>query len=239
MPLSANSAEWSVLRLASRFESLSSLQSAAIHEFRGSLNTMSLGVLLLEQMLANPSSSDMDAQRRCLRSLGDELKRLEQLTGAVLEAGRPDHTDTPVRVSLADVAADVARLIRPTAERQRVSLEVLTPRDLVEVAGRRTWLRQAVLNLARNALDAMDGGGELRLEVTATPTHAALVVSDTGPGVDPAIAARIWEIYFSTRQGLGIGLPVASWIVEAHDGTLALEPSDRGARFLIRLPLTQ
>jgi two-component system sensor histidine kinase HydH len=83
----------------------------------------------------------------------------------------------------------------------------------------------------------MPRGGEIQLRLRDENTHAVVSVADTGPGISDEVRARMWDLNFSTRQGLGIGLPVVVHIVEAHGGTVVLEPSEVGACFAIRLPV--
>jgi signal transduction histidine kinase len=226
-----------LLRLANRFQGLASLQQAAIHDFRGSLNALGLSVRLLEQTLASQApGGDLDIQQRCVQSLRNELIRLERTTGTVLDAVRADE-QAPSRQRLAPVIEQVRVLVEPTAERCRVSFVISQPARDLEFVGRAAWIRQAVLNLAANALEAMPAGGDLRMAVTDEGTHAAVAVSDTGPGIASGIQPRIWDVHFSTKRGLGIGLPVAAELVQAHGGTVAQAPTPSGACFVVRLPL--
>jgi signal transduction histidine kinase len=225
-----------VLRLASRSQTLSLLQSAVIHDFKGSLNTLSLSVRLLEHTVSAAAGPDADVQRRCVKSLRDELSSLERFTGAVLEENRSDElVARPFNV--ANVLDTAALLLGPTAVAQQVAITVDGPSEEVLVTGRASWIRHAVLNLAANALQVMPRGGALQLGLRREDIRAVISVTDTGPGISDEVRSRMWDVNYSTRQGLGIGLPVVAHIVQAHGGTVVLEPSDFGACFAIRLPL--
>jgi two-component system NtrC family sensor kinase len=228
--------EWDVLRLASRSQSLSLLQSAAIHDFKGSLNTLSLSVRLLEHTVSAAEGPDADVQRRCVKSLRDELSSLERFTGALLEENRGD--DLVVRTfNLATVLDTAALLLGPTGVAQQVTIAVERPSEEITVRGRASWIRHALLNLGGNAIQATPRGGTIRLQLRREEARAVISVIDTGPGIADEVRARMWDVNYSTRKGLGIGLPVVAHIVQAHGGSVAFEPSESGACFAIRLPI--
>jgi signal transduction histidine kinase/ligand-binding sensor domain-containing protein len=105
-------------------------------------------------------------------------------------------------------------------------------------------LGQVVLNLLRNAIDALGGAGEVRVSTAVRDGMAELVVADDGPGIPPALRARIFEPFFTTKEvgkGTGLGLAICRQLItENHGGTLELDESvERGACFRVRLPLAQ
>ncbi len=120
--------------------------------------------------------------------------------------------------------------------------EAYTP-DPVIVAGNREELRQAILNLVSNAEQAIAGlgrSGVISVRTGSSDGCGFVEVSDNGPGVPAAMAGRIFEPFFTTRtvgQGTGLGLSIGLGIAQAHGGTLALVPTDRGACFLLSVPL--
>jgi signal transduction histidine kinase len=100
-------------------------------------------------------------------------------------------------------------------------------------------LKQAMLNIAVNAMQAMPDGGELRFESSATGDMAEIRISDSGPGIPPQLREKIFTLYFTTKkEGSGIGLAMTFRIVQLHDGTIDFtsEPG-KGASFSIRLPI--
>ena len=103
---------------------------------------------------------------------------------------------------------------------------------------------QVLLNLLRNALDAVGPGGEVRVSTALRPGAAELVVADNGPGIPPELRSRIFEPFFTTKdvgQGSGLGLAICRQIVaDHHGGSLVLDESvPRGACFRVVLPLTR
>jgi CheY-like chemotaxis protein/anti-sigma regulatory factor (Ser/Thr protein kinase) len=118
---------------------------------------------------------------------------------------------------------------------------VKTPPEDVFVLGAPAALREALINLIFNAVDALPRGGWIRMAVFACEEHVVVRVSDSGEGIPAEIRERIFEPFFSTKgsQGTGLGLAVVAGILERHAGTIALEPAPAGGTaFIMTLPRT-
>jgi signal transduction histidine kinase len=230
----------SALLLASQYQILASLYATAAHDFRNSLNSMTLSLELLSRTIEPGAGGEKGEHlARYLQSVRQELSALTVSVGAVLDESRFDQA--PTRCRLADILESVVSLLRARAERQRVTIRLDTSSDpAIEVAGRPGELRLAMLNLASNALEAMPSGGDLALTLTTDGPIAVLSVADSGPGIPQELHHLIWDLSFSTKeQGLGLGLYVVRSVAHAHGGTVTLDPTDSGARFSIRLPFRQ
>jgi len=109
----------------------------------------------------------------------------------------------------------------------------------VVVNGDSDLLRQAVLNVAINAIEAMAGGGSLTFEITAGPDTGTLAIADTGPGIPPESREKIFQLYYTTKpHGSGIGLAMTFRAVQLHGGTIEIESEiGRGTTFRLTLPL--
>ena len=229
----------SALLLASQYQILASLYATASHDFRNSLNAMTLSLELLNRTVELGAGGEQGGQlQRYLQSIRQELGALTVSVGGVLDESRFDQA--PTRCRLADILESVVSLLRARAERQRVMMRLDASDHTIEVVGRPGELRLAMLNLASNALEAMPRGGELALTLTTDGALAVLAVSDSGPGIPEELRHVIWDLSFSTKsQGLGLGLYVVRSVAHAHGGTATLEPTDSGARFAIHLPFRQ
>src|SRR5581483_8143242 len=112
--------------------------------------------------------------------------------------------------------------------------------DLPLVEGDANALQQVLLNLVTNARDAMAGPGEIHIRTRATDRrkHVEIGVTDTGPGIPPEQAARIFDAFYTTKpSGTGLGLSISEGIVREHGGTIAVQSEvGRGATFVITLP---
>ncbi|TCL74889.1 PAS domain S-box protein [Rhizobium sp. BK251] len=147
------------------------------------------------------------------------------------------------RFDLTDAVLDVIALSRSAAQKHGVSLRTELAPDLPAVGGDRVQVQQVMLNLILNAVEAMSGLDDGAREVlVSTKTDASgqvgVVVRDTGPGLEPQAAARVFEAFYTTKpEGLGMGLSICRSIIEAHGGQLWGSPNEpRGAVFQFTLP---
>jgi signal transduction histidine kinase len=170
--------------------------------------------------------------------IGQEITRLDGVVQGFLKFARPEDMRLE-RVSLTALASDVAQTVRPEADAARVAVQVQAADPPIEVEADTTMLRQALLNLAVNAVQAMPHGGTLRFSTELGRDGRALVrVSDTGTGIPPEQLARIFDLYFTTKKGgSGIGLSMVFRTVQLHQGDIDVESAPgRGTTFTIALP---
>ena len=150
------------------------------------------------------------------------------------------------KVELAAATGDLRRVVEelldffaPQAEANHVVLRSTLPEAPVRCKIDVNLLKQAILNLMINAVQAMPDGGELLLRLSSQRDSAVIEVIDTGPGISPDELAKVFEVYFSTKShGSGLGLPTTRRIVREHGGAIRAESElGKGTRFVITLPL--
>jgi len=206
--------------------------SDASHDLRSPITAMRTQV---EEALLYPEDADWPAAGRAILVSLDRLQAIvtDLLTLAMLDAGAPQTKDT----------VDLARLVEAEIERRPRAVRVVTdlaPR--VQVTGDQLGLARLLTNLVDNA--ERHASSQVSLTVRAEGDMAVLQVLDDGAGIAP----EQWETVFQrfTRLdasrsrdagGTGLGLPIARHIAETHGGTLTIEESTTGARFVLRLPL--
>lgn len=144
-------------------------------------------------------------------------------------------------LDIGEVMREIGRLIQSLALAGNVSFVLDVARPLPRVWVDRVQVQQAVLNLVRNALDAVheskQGFKKVVLKVRKKAGCVVIEVSDSGPGIDPSMAPRIFDPFFTTKQsGMGVGLAMSRSIVEAHGGRLSVADTATGATFVIELP---
>ncbi|MGO9326500.1 MAG: sensor histidine kinase [Steroidobacteraceae bacterium] len=213
-----------------RLLTLGELAAGLAHQIRTPLAT---AMLYASQMtLPGRSAADLG---RCAEKTADSLKQLDKLVTEMLAFARGGIAREPVSVSA--VLEQVAQWLRP-ALRAGVTLTIRTDAPELTVRANASSLVSAVLNLATNALQS--AVADLNLELLARRAgrdRAQIVVSDNGPGVPLLLRERIFEPFFTTRaRGNGIGLAIVKSVVEAHQGSVRLADSPRGAKFIIDLP---
>ncbi len=224
------------LQLASQMNALAGLYPGVVHDLKSPLNALVVNLELLKSSISG--TPDVDRQRRYVRILDEELVRLNRAIERLLPAAAPPG-DGRGRYDLGQVTRDVEALLSPRARQQRVALELTVPDEPVILDGPRDLIRQALLAVALNGLEAMPGGGTLAVAVTSDGVRAVVSVTDTGPGIPSDMGERAFELYTSTKGGhRGLGLFVARTVVESVSGTLLHSiVRGRGCRFDLTLPL--
>lgn len=217
-----------------RLAAIGRMSSQITHEVRNPLNSMSLNVEMLEEELAGAGGE----AKTLLTAIAAEIERLTEITEGYLgfaRLPRPRLERTPTNA----VVDGLLKFVREEAESAGVKVESDFTSDVPDVLADENQLRQALLNVVRNAVQAMKpAGGHLRVGTRSAGAGVEMVFSDDGPGISPKDLARIFDPFFSTKtEGTGLGLPLTQQIIEEHGGTIACasEPG-RGTTFTIRLP---
>jgi signal transduction histidine kinase len=216
---------------------LAQVAGGLAHEIRNPLSTMRLNLDLLAEDFQDP---DSPRDRRILQRLDrvrKESHRLEAILEDFLRLVRVRELHTEL-VDLNAIVDELRDFTEPLATQQGVLIRTHYADDLDPVRLDADLFKQALLNLIRNAQQAMPQGGELILTTRGEPGLVVLDVIDTGSGVPHEALPRIFEAFFSTRPGgTGLGLPYARKVIEAHGGTIQLESEPgKGSKFTLRLP---
>jgi two-component system NtrC family sensor kinase len=223
---------------AERLAAIGEMAAHVTHEIRNPLSSMGLNVELLEEELA--SVTDMAEAQQLVRAIKREIDRLAELSDEYLRLARRP-TPNLERDNLADLVREVVDFIRPELDKAKVTCEVHIEDPLPSVAFDEAQIKQALLNLVRNAREAMPpAGGALWLRVGASHQGDGvdLVVDDNGSGIDLDVREKVFDPFFTTKKGgTGLGLAVTRQIVEAHGGTIACEARvPKGTRVSVHLP---
>lgn len=222
------------LQTADRLSAISRISSGVAHEVKNPLNAILLHVEVARSKL---SRGDTDVAEQ-MEIISREILRLDRVVRTFLDFTRPVELQLD-NVPMQELVREIVDLARPQTSAANIQVTVRQEAEGVEVRVDRDLLKQAVLNVVVNAMQAMPDGGELRFEASAGGDTAELRISDTGAGIPPELRDKIFRLYFSTKkEGSGIGLAMTFRIVQLHDGTIDFtsEPG-KGTTFLIRLPI--
>jgi signal transduction histidine kinase len=226
----------SQVEISSRLAAISRLTGGVAHEIKNPLQAITLHLELLKNRLAhaemeNPPELDV---------IGREMARLDRVVKTFLDFTRP------VDLKLSDVPldallAEVADLAGPEAARQRVEIHVANGCSGTLIRGDRDLLKQALLNLAVNGIQAMPNGGELRLALDRTGPDVELLVADQGVGIAPEQREKIFRLYYTTKKGgSGIGLAMTFRVIQLHNGTIEFSSEvGKGTTFRLRFPVLE
>ncbi len=228
------------VQLAGQMQSINRIYRTVVHELRSPLGAIIVNIDLLRDTMAGLQASDPavhELQRRYLGIVQAELTRLNHSLLEMLTRVTPQVQDREL-IDLRLLINDLGTLIAEQARRQGVTLQVDLPEESPVVLGHSDRLKQAFLNIVVNALEAMPGGGRLRIEVESREGRARVRFQDTGPGLPEGLLESIYEMGCSTKsEGTGTGLFVARALVEQHSGAIRARSSGEGTCFEVDLPL--
>lgn len=222
--------------VAEKLAAVGTLSAGLSHEIRNPLNSSTLQLAVLERRVGRIPAQFQPDLLEPIKIIGQEIQRLNRLVQEFLDFARPREF-APAPLNLASLAESVRTLLGPQAEEAGVRLECLTT-SVHSVMGETDRLRQALINLVLNAIQATPAGGSVRIEVGEAGAEAYMAVEDTGPGIPSTLRPRIFEPFYTTKpNGTGLGLPIVYSIVRRHGGNLTLEDTrPRGARFVMKFP---
>jgi len=224
------------LRLGVHLHHLSRLNAALAHDIRGPLNTMVLNLELLRESIEHETAAGTQEQRRgYVRILREELKTVHRMIETLLVQTRMSE-GVVAPLDLRTVVHELGSLIQPHCHSARVTLEVSVPALEIPIEGNRDELRQALLPLVMDALDALPPGGALRLSLVADQRLATIAIAIPGqeplPGPSPAILGEPATSRSDRAQR------AARSVIDAHRGRLASPARpNTGLCFEIELPL--
>lgn len=225
-------------KVALRAEQLASLGQFAAglaHELRNPL--MAMKILVQSALERDPAAS---LSERDLSVIDEEITRLEHLVQGFLDFARPPEA-VRQSVSIGEIVSSTVNLATPQANRSGVSVSCEVDADLPPVHGDAGQLRQVVLNLLLNAIDATPEGGEVAVRAHRNNDDAVVRVADTGHGLPVDLGDTIFDPFVSTREtGIGLGLSICRRIMETHLGAVtAMARPEGGAEFIVTIPVSQ
>jgi signal transduction histidine kinase len=218
---------------AERLAAVGTLAAGLAHEVRNPLNSASLQLAVLERRLERGESGEKAIS--IVRIIKSEIERLDHLVRDFLAFAKPAPLDQrPVDVPA--LLASVVELIAPETEAAHVTVSIDAPSSLPRAAGDAERLRQVLLNLTRNAVEAMhERGGTLTLRARAARDLLEIEVEDDGPGFPNELP--VFDAFFTTKdQGTGLGLSLAHRIVSDHGGTIRVASRPGRTCFTFTLP---
>jgi len=223
------------LQVSERLAALGRITAGVAHEVKNPLNSMRLWLENLKESL--PQDQDANSHQ-AVQVLDKEIDRLDAVVKRFLDFTRPMEVRLE-QTQLSQLLKEVLDVARPQLQKANVEVVQSLPSDVPEVLVDRDLLKQAVLNLVLNAVEAMPGGGQIRLELTRRAEMAEISVTDTGRGIPPENRQKIFQLFFTTRPGgSGIGLASTFRIVQLHNGSIDFTSEvGRGTTFRIELPL--
>lgn len=224
-------------QLTVQYQELAELAGALAHEIKNPLSVIRMNMDLLAEDLGEIQSPHAHRMRQRVGVVKEQCSRLERLLQDFLRFVRVRHLD----LQAGDLNQQVRRvlaLFEAQAAEQGVHILPILESDLPVILMDPQLLQAALVNLVKNALEAMPDGGQLTVITRTTRHGVALDLIDTGCGMDEETALRMFDAFYSTKEGgTGLGLPTARKIIEAHGGRIDVQSArGHGTKFTLEFP---
>lgn len=224
-------------RLLRQYDELAQLAGALAHEIKNPLSVIRMNVDLLAEDVGQMPLADRRRLMGKIDTVQGQCERLQYLVDDFLKFARLRQLELSPG-SLNDQIERVLQLVAALAQRAKIEIVRYLDPELPNILLDEQTLQAALHNLVKNALEAMPGGGQLTARTRPTRHGVALDLIDTGCGMDETTALRMFEAFFSTKEGgSGLGLPIARKVIEAHGGRIDVQSAiGRGTQFTIEFP---
>src|SRR6056297_2465796 len=224
--------------MRARYEELAELAGSLAHEIKNPLSVIHMNIDLLSEDLLEINSPISRRSLDRVDIVRSQCERMEGLLRDFLRYTRLTNIDL-VSGSLNEQVEMVLRAYQAQANADHIDIEKYLDADLPAIKLHSDSLQAALMNLVKNALEAMEPGGQLWARTYTTRTGVALDLIDSGSGVDDHTVMHMFEPFYSTKDGgSGLGLPTARKIIEAHGGRISVQSDvGRGTKFTLEFPV--
>ncbi len=224
------------IEMSRRLSANSRLTRGVAHEVKNPINAIVLHLHLLQSKLQQIDPGT----RRHMDIIGNEIHRLDRVVQILVDFTRPRDLKLE-QVDLRRLLEDVAVLAAPDAEQHGITLNRNFPAEPLHVKVDPDFMKQAILNIVINGVQAMTVGGALTISARRDEGMVLTEIHDTGSGIPKEVQEKIFELYFTTKKdGSGIGLAQTYQILQWHYGTVDFETHEgQGTTFRLRIPLAE
>ncbi len=213
-----------------RLNAILMLAAGVAHEIGNPLNSLGIHMQLMDRELRKLPEDSQAPLRELLDVARGEIGRLDRILSQFLKAIRPSLPNFE-RQALPEIVAETLETLAAEIRDRQVVVEVEPADDLPPAWVDRAQVRQAFFNVIRNAIQAMSGGGVLRISYEASERMVGAVFQDTGPGMDPEQMGNLFQPFQTTKaSGNGMGLMIVQRIVRDHGGTVLVDSLPNGTR---------
>jgi signal transduction histidine kinase len=224
------------IEMSRRMSASGRLTRGVAHEVKNPINAIVLHLQLLQNKL---NEIDPDT-RRHMDIIDSEIHRLDRVVQILVDFTRPRDLHLE-EMDLRSLLEDVIGLATPDAEQHGVKISTEIPSEAMPVRVDSDFLKQAILNVVLNGVQAMPEGGNLNISARREDDTVVTEISDQGGGIPHELHDKIFELYFTTKKGgSGIGLAQTYQILQWHYGSVDFESLDgKGTSFRLRLPVSE
>ncbi len=228
------------LRRAESLASLTTLAAGVAHEIKNPLGSIGIHIQLMQKALKRDKALTQETAGNFLAIINEEVERLNEIIVDFLFAVRPMNTSLTL-THINSVVTDLIEFVKHELEQNGVAIHMDLDPNIPKIYMDEKYMKQALLNIIKNAEAAMPEGGELTVQTFEGDGMVHLHIKDTGTGISEDNMAKIFEPYFTTKDfGSGLGLTVVYKIIKEHDGEIFLDSKEgEGTVFMLTFPIPQ
>jgi len=226
------------LRRAESLASLTTLAAGVAHEIKNPLGSIGIHIQLIQKALKQNQCLDEETAGRYLEIITEEIERLNGIVVDFLFAVRPMDTSMK-RSTVNGVVEELIEFIKYELEESQVKLDTKLQRNLPKVDLDEKYMKQALINIIKNGVAAMNQGGTLKIVTREDQGYVHIDISDSGIGMSEDQLSKIFEPYYTTKEfGSGLGLTVVYKVIREHNGEVSVHSREnQGTTFTISLPI--
>ncbi len=220
-----------------RLATIGQMAAKVAHEIRNPLSSIMLNAELLGDEIRAAGDAISEDAEVLLKSIISEVDRVAKLTEEYLQFSRLPDAD-PQRGDLINLVQEVVEFIEPEASSRGIQIVSEYETDAMELVFDAQQMRQVLMNIFKNALEAMRRGGILTVRVQDSHSKVVIAISDTGEGIPEKVQDKIFQPFYTTKDmGTGLGLAISQQVIHEHGGTIEFESEPgKGTTFYLHLP---
>lgn len=229
---------------AARTAAMGSMGAGLAHELKTPLSTIDINLQLLQEEWANPVTDREARSAKRIQVIARSVAKINEIIRSFVRFAQ-DKVLKREPVDLNELVqetleSDIGDVIKAQNRVGQIQITCDLGPDLPKVSVDRVLIRQVLINLLTNAIEAISNRGAINIRTWPDGGRVNVAVSDTGHGIAPEHADKMWNLYFTTKpSGIGMGLPIVKRFIEAHQGTIRAEsPRGKGATFIFSLPIS-
>ncbi len=223
---------------AKTLSTLGQYSNELAHEIKNPLNAINIQMSLLEREIGSHDLSSREELSNIVKVVKEEISRLNKLAKDCLSFSKSGDLKRKDE-DIGQIFEELLSLITPHAELNGINICLKMLNGCPQVLIDRDKFKQALLNIIINSIDVMVGGGDIEIDISKEEGRLEISLKDTGPGIPIEQHDKIFDLFYSTKSGgTGVGLAITKNIIHAHGGSIKFRELNKGAEFIIELPLS-
>ncbi len=223
---------------AKTLSTLGQYSNELAHEIKNPLNAINIQMSLLEREIGKHDLSSREELSDIVKVVKEEISRLNKLAKDCLDFSKSGDLKRKDE-DIGQIFEELLSLITPHAELNGIDIYLKMMAGCSQALVDKDKFKQALLNIIINSIDVMIGGGEIEINVSKEDGRLNISLKDTGPGIPEEQHDKIFDLFYSTKSGgTGVGLAITKNIIHAHGGNIRFRELNKGAEFIIELPLS-